>query len=95
MPIHVEISPAELIDRLTALEVRASRSSDDEQAMLREELTELRAIGDREIPARPDIAMLRGQLKAVNETLWETEGGLREMEGQKDFGPRFVELARA
>jgi hypothetical protein len=33
-------------------------------------------------------------LMRVNEALWEIEDNIRDHERRKDFGPRFVELAR-
>ena len=38
---------------------------------------------------------LVGELQAVNEELWDIEDDIRACEGQGDFGPRFVELARS
>ena len=96
MPIQVQVGPGELIDRLTVLEVKAQRfEGRPELEHIRQELSQLRSLCEAEIPARPDIAMLRGQLKAVNEALWETREALGEMEKQQDFSPRFIELARA
>ena len=34
-------------------------------------------------------------LKEVNMALWEIEDEIRELESRKDFGPRFIELARS
>ena len=38
---------------------------------------------------------LEKRLKAINEDLWEIEDDIRACEAQKDFGPKFLELARA
>jgi hypothetical protein len=38
---------------------------------------------------------LTAALKQVNEALWEIEDEIRVCEGHRDFGPRFIELARA
>lgn len=35
------------------------------------------------------------ELKAINERLWEIEDAIRDCERTKDFGVRFVELARS
>ena len=35
------------------------------------------------------------QLRRVNETLWTVEDDLRQCERDRDFGPRFIELARS
>jgi hypothetical protein len=34
-------------------------------------------------------------LKAVNKVLWDVEDEIRDCERRKDFGARFIELARA
>jgi hypothetical protein len=41
------------------------------------------------------LARLEDALKAANAALWEIEHALRRCERDGDFGPRFVELARA
>jgi len=35
------------------------------------------------------------ELRKINEALWEIEDDIRDQESQKNFGERFVELARA
>lgn len=96
MPIHIPVSPGELIDRLTTLEVRVQRASEGPGAdALRRDLDDMRAVAEHAIPTTPDVAMLRGQLKAINETLWDAEQSIAELERLKEFGARFVELSRA
>ena len=34
-------------------------------------------------------------MRLVNETLWQIEDDIRDCERAKDFGPRFIELARS
>lgn len=41
------------------------------------------------------LEQLVGELKVVNEALWDIEDEIREYERGKDFGPAFVELARS
>jgi hypothetical protein len=38
---------------------------------------------------------LAGELRAVNEALWQIEDDVRLQEQRQDFGPRFIELARS
>ncbi|MBC7136276.1 MAG: hypothetical protein H5U25_11655, partial [Oceanibaculum nanhaiense] len=42
-----------------------------------------------------DLATLTADIKKVNEALWEIEDDIRDCERDKDFGPRFVDLARS
>ena len=41
------------------------------------------------------IQALSGELKSINEALWEIEDDIRDEERNKRFGDRFIELARA
>ncbi|MGD1017318.1 MAG: hypothetical protein ABR863_12905, partial [Roseiarcus sp.] len=43
----------------------------------------------------PALGALEAELKAINEALWDIEDAIRRCEAASDFGPRFVELARA
>ena len=53
------------------------------------------------MPARPrspsdgEIARLTTELKTINEKLWQVEDDIRDCERAGEFGPHFVELARA
>ena len=42
-----------------------------------------------------ELTRLEERLKAFNEKLWDIEGEIRNCEAAKDFGPRFIELARS
>ena len=37
---------------------------------------------------------MRGELKSINESLWVIEDDIRDEERNKQFGDRFIELAR-
>src|SRR5262249_41455785 len=94
--IQLPISPGELLDKWTILEIKAARIEDPVKlANVCKELELVRDITGRTIPARDDIAALQAELAAVNERLWEIEDGIRELERACDFGPRFIELARS
>lgn len=95
-PILVEIAPGELLDKISILELKLERIA--EPAKLRNvllELETLQAARDRQTPASDQLAQLSSQLKAVNGRLWDIEDAIRVCERHKDFGPRFIELARA
>jgi hypothetical protein len=59
------------------------------------ELASLSADRDAAIPSSPKLDECAAALKKVNETLWDIEDDIRACERDRDFGPRFVELARA
>ena len=96
MSIFAEISPGELIDKITILEIKRERIADEfGRANVRRELRALNATLAQDVPASAELARLRGELKGVNLALWEIEDAIRDEERAKKFGERFVELARA
>ncbi|MHA7775136.1 DUF6165 family protein [Roseibium sp. M-1] len=93
--IYAPISPAELIDKITILEIKASRiSAEDKLAYVRLELASLTTVSEQCLPNSERITAWKAGLKTLNECLWETEKDIRKCESVEDFGERFVELAR-
>ena len=95
-PIRVEIAPGELIDKITILEIKAERIADTGKRDT--VLVELKTLADARAAAIPpdrEVDRLTVELKAVNEALWEIEDRIRDCDRDGEFGPRFVELARA
>jgi len=91
-----EISPGELIDKITILEIKAERIADaGKLANVRYALERLRATQRRELAPKAELAGLTAELKRANEALWEIEDHIRDCERAGDFGPRFIELARS
>lgn len=96
MSVLVPVSWGEIIDKITILEIKAERLSDAAKlANVTKELNELVAVREREFPAHAALAVLSGELKVINEKLWVIEDDIRDCERAKDFGAKFVELARA
>jgi Flp pilus assembly protein TadD len=94
--VRVEISPGELLDMLTILEIQAERIADPaKQAQVQAELAAVRATAAGAVAETPAVRALRAQLRAVTEALWAVEDALRLCERDGAFGPRFVELARS
>ena len=62
---------------------------------VRHELDLLKRIRAKNLSESADLAALEAELKDANETLWQIEDDIRDCERAKDFGPRFVELARS
>jgi hypothetical protein len=92
----VEISPGELLDKISILEIKNERLADEKKRdHVRRELAFLRAARDRSVKMSEQITLLAEQLKTVNSQLWDVEDALRACEHERDFGPRFVELARS
>jgi hypothetical protein len=93
--IEVPVSAGELVDKLTILEIKSERISDPGKLVnIRRELAGLAAIVDPMLKANAGLAPLKSSLREINETLWRIEDDIRDCERAKDFGPKFVELAR-
>lgn len=91
-----EISPGELIDKITILEIKAERIADPAKLEnVRYALEKLRATQRAALPGSAELARLTVELRRANEALWEIEDAIRERERAADFGPAFIELARS
>lgn len=89
------VSWGELIDKYTILVIKAERIQDEAKVRnVRIEMEALRPSMD-EARRTTQINPLESRLKAINEKLWVIEDEIRDCERVKDFGPRFVELARS
>ncbi len=96
LDVYVPIAPGELIDKITILEIKLERIRDYAKlGNVRAELTELTAARERYLPDSAELTRLIRELKTVNEALWQIEDDLRDCERLRDFGPRFIELARS
>jgi hypothetical protein len=95
-PVLVEVSLGELLDKITILQIKRERISDpSKRANVQRELETLEAARGELGPPPPELARLSDELKHVNEALWDIEDAIRLCERNQDFGPRFIELARA
>ncbi|MCH8307725.1 MAG: hypothetical protein IH930_06240 [Proteobacteria bacterium] len=94
--ILVPISPGELLDKITILEIKAERIDKPEKvANVRHELELLSKVWSDSVTEDKVVADLHRQLKTINEELWEIEDDIRDEERQNRFGERFIALARA
>jgi transcriptional regulator of nitric oxide reductase len=94
--IKVPVSPGEVLDKITILEIKSERMSDpDKVANVRVELALLQATWTDTIRDTREIQKLHAQLKEINEALWEIEDDIRDKERAREFDDRFIKLARA
>ena len=94
--IAVKVSPGELLDKITILQIKRQRFTDPAKlANVGHELDLLRAILDRAVRGSTGLDRLTDELRSVNEALWEIEDQIRCCEREQDFGPRFIEVARS
>ncbi|MEE4293049.1 MAG: DUF6165 family protein [Xanthomonadales bacterium] len=94
--IKVPVSPGEVLDKITILEIKSERMSDPEKvANVRIELELLRETWAASIRDDDVIQDLHAELKKINEALWEIEDDIRDKERAKEFDSDFIELARS
>ncbi len=94
--IQTPVSYGELIDKITILEIKSRRITDDAKlANVRNELDLLNATWANDAASQTDISDERARLLAVNELLWDIEDRIRLKERAQAFDQEFIELARA
>lgn len=96
MTILIPISPGELLDKISVLEIKSERIQDKTKCdNIRYELDRLLKARDKALSPSPELDRLYAGLKKANEKLWNIEDDIRDCERQKAFGKHFIELARA
>ena len=91
----IEISAGELIDKLTILEIKMSRIAEQEKIMnVQTEYESLKNIWSTQIQSSDQIEFLTSKLKLINEKLWQIEDDIRQCERERNFGQKFIKLAR-
>lgn len=94
--IKVPISPGELIDKITILEIKAANISDAAKlANVKVELQLLQDTWRTSGHANVDIDAEWKQLRDINKKLWDIEDDIRDKERERKFDQEFIELARA
>ncbi len=96
MQLLTPVSPGELLDKLSILDIKAERMTDPgKRANVQRERELLDRVWQASGLETAEIVELRKQLKGINEQLWEIEDAIREEERHRRFGDRFIELARS
>ncbi len=94
--IKVPISPGELIDKLTILEIKAANIADATKlANVNVELKLLQETWRGSAFASASIDAEWKLLREINKKLWDIEDLIRDKEREKKFDQEFIELARA
>ena len=90
-----EISPGELLDKISILEIKLEKVKDKNSLEeIKKEHKILKEIQTSSIEITGKIKDLFQSIKNVNIKLWNIEDKLRICEKNKDFGEKFIELAR-
>ncbi len=97
MFVTIPISPGELFDKLSILDIKLAKLTDQTQLEhVRHELKMLEEASTRSITTVPKkLVILIQKLRTVNLKLWQIEDEIRECEQKGDFGQKFIDLARA
>ena len=94
--ISIPVSPGELLDKITILEIKAKQISDKKKlSNVESELKLLNQIWQESRFNSKDLQQLKQQLKANNQSLWDIEDRIRIKESKKEFDEEFIELARS
>ena len=95
MKVLTEISPAELLDKISILEIKLERVKDlNGLKEIKKEYKILKGIQNSSIKFTKEVSELFRAVKNINIVLWDVEDKLRIYEKNKDFGKEFIELAR-
>jgi hypothetical protein len=96
MRITVAISPGELLDKISILEIKSERIKEREKLKnVNYEKEILLQEKHAQIPPSEAIDAAYRDLKAINEKLWEIEDAIRLHEARGTFDQTFIALARA
>ena len=94
--ILTEISAGELLDKISILEIKLDKIKDKGSLLeINKEYTSLSETKNSNISITKDLENLTKQLKETNMKLWSIEDEKRMCEKNKDFGKKFIELARS
>ncbi len=98
--ILVPISPGELLDKITILRIKSARMSDAAKvANVRVELALLEQTWQQAVPpgsaAAAAVMADENDLQRVNESLWDIEDRIRDLELVQQFDADFIAIARA
>ena len=92
--IYVPVSVGELIDKLSILQVKKIKITNEEKLVLVNKEFELLYNLSAVYLDSPDIEALYHQLCDINEKLWDIEDRLRVIETEQRFEGEFIDQAR-
>ena len=90
--ISIPVSLAELLDKITILEIKSEQFRGEQKKNVDHELNLLKHVLRQ---SGVELLLEQQQLKVVNQSLWQIEESIRKHERHKDFGEAFIALARS
>ena len=94
--INTPVSPGEVLDKITILEIKAINIKDvEKQNNVKHELNILLKTWDSHVEKSDELVDLKQQLKNVNQDLWNIEDDIRIKESKREFDDEFIQIARS
>jgi predicted nuclease with TOPRIM domain len=91
--MKIEVSNGEILDKFTILEIKKSEIKDAEK--LKNVEKEYSILKEHVVTILNTDHELYKKLLEINKKLWKIEDDIRICERNANFGPKFIELARA
>ena len=96
MRIEIPVSFGELIDKLTILEIKKSKITDNEKLKnIQLEFKLLNKKYQTKLKDTKELQVFYDALLEVNHKLWKIEDKIRILENNKEFNEEFIDLARS
>jgi hypothetical protein len=93
--MKIEVSTGEILDKFSILIIKRSHINDDAKLdNIQKEIDELLPIFN-DLTKDKEVFDKYIDLAEINKQLWDIEDDIRECERQKDFGDKFIQLARS
>ena len=92
--ITIPVSVGELIDKLSILQVKRNKITNEDKLEYVNKEFELLYNMSSEYLNQPEIETLYHSLVTVNSNLWDIEDELRVLESEKRFTGKFIDVAR-
>ncbi|MCF7815431.1 MAG: DUF6165 family protein [Candidatus Pacebacteria bacterium] len=79
MSIHIPVSAAELIDKITILEIKCSEFTDSNKlANVKDELDALTEVVKSSVNDSLELEKLHTELRLINKKIWDSENDVRQ-----------------
>lgn len=92
--MKIEISDGELLDKISILEIKLERITDESKLKNIEAEYAVLTVAAAKLLEDEQVYTLYKKVKAVNETLWDLEDSIRLKEKSKSFDEEFIRVAR-
>ena len=92
----IPISWGELFDKITILQIKLENiTSKNALENVEQELKKLQSILTQYCLKTMETAQLEGELRQINQQLWDIEDQIRDKERNNSFDDEFIQLARS